>query len=727
MPRRGRHLTVAYVAGVLRRGLRLPIHGLSVLLLTCSLLQLQSTNALARDESPLLKLGEDKEWVSLTSYFSVLEDPGNKLTIEEVQHPEIASRFLSEHSPGEALNFTYSRSAFWLRIRIRNESNERTDRMLEIAKARLSSVQIYYPDENGIYRAFKTGELLPFSTRPYGNRFFVFPVSFLPHTEQVLYLRIKSTTGIIIPAKLWMPRAYHVYERWDYFSQALYFGMAAGLILFNLLLFIALRDLNYLLYVGASSSLAIALSAQNGLLAEYVLVDSSFMSTLFAPLGFAMATAIFIAFTRRMLSTQEFLPQVDPYLKLLIALQVFLSCGYVISYDNFSMPWQVLSAATMVTLMSVGVTCAYRRQRSAYFFMVAYVALFLAGLATNLTTIGVLPANLITTMNAVQLGSAVEMLVLAFALADRFIVIRREKEKTQREALIAQQNLVDELRSFKNDLEVRVAQRTSELQASNATLVSALHDLQVTQGKLIESEKQALHGERVAQHALAEQRQFVAMVSHEFRSPLAVIDAASQLLGKKFSQNSDIAPILARIRRGVSRLSGFVDNCLTEDRLDSGSFKLQLSSVDLPILMMTVAEGGRLLSERHRIIVDQDQEGGVLTADPLLLRILLHNLLSNAIKYSPPDSEVLLRCRNVEEGYLFEVIDQGDGIPDDELSLVFQKYVRGRAASSLPGAGLGLPLVSSIASLHGGRVEIKSRVGQGTNIAIYIPSSPMAH
>ena len=232
----------------------------------------------------------------------------------------------------------------------------------------------------------------------------------------------------------------------------------------------------------------------------------------------------------------------------------------------------------------------------------------------------------------------------------------------------------------------------------------------------------ALHqAKEAAELALAEQRQLVAMISHEYRSPLAVIDSATQLLSIKLSAESDAVPIIARIRRGVFRLANFFDNCLVEGRMDSDALTLRPSAIDLQALAESMKESAQLISESHRFIAELDPGLPLLDADPQLLGVLLLNLLGNAIKYSPSGSEVRLRIRHAGQTCSFEVIDQGCGIPADELPFIFQKYMRGRAVTSIPGAGLGLSLVAKITAMHGGRVEMESREGEGAHVTVTIP------
>lgn len=250
-----------------------------------------------------------------------------------------------------------------------------------------------------------------------------------------------------------------------------------------------------------------------------------------------------------------------------------------------------------------------------------------------------------------------------------------------------------------------------------AAIMSVARDL--TERKRMES---ALHqSKEAAEVALAEQRQLIAMISHEYRSPLAVIDSAVQLLSAKLHPENDAAPVIARIRRGVFRLTSFLDNCLVEGRMDSDALVLHSSTIDIFALAESVMEIVRSISEDHRLVAELDPGLPLLEGDRQLLSVMLLNLLGNAIKYSPHGSEVRLRIRRAGQAVSFEIIDQGCGIPADELPLILRKYVRGRSVTSIPGAGLGLSLTARIADMHGGGMEIRSREGEGTHVTVTIP------
>ena len=223
------------------------------------------------------------------------------------------------------------------------------------------------------------------------------------------------------------------------------------------------------------------------------------------------------------------------------------------------------------------------------------------------------------------------------------------------------------------------------------------------------------------EQTLTDQRQFIAMLSHEVRSPLAVIHTAAQLLALRFKDMPAQRAILDRILRGSTRLNYFFDNCLTHDRIDSQSFTVHPSSVDLNELVGWVVESGTQLSAEHTVDVRLQPGLPVLHGDPLLLRIMLTNLLSNAFKYSPPEEPVTLRVWAEDGHCLLAVEDGGAGVPEQEVALIFEKYRRGRGAEGKPGAGLGLALVQRIAELHRGSVRYSARAPHGSCFTIRIP------
>ena len=405
---------------------------------------------------------------SLTQYFDVLDDTSAQLSLADVQRPEVAGRFKSDYPNGEALGFSYTRSALWLRLHVKNTTDQPVERMLEVAYALLAQVDIYQTAQGQVQHQILTGYARPFAARAHPSRFFVVPVTLPPGADSVFYLRVMSANSINIPARLWEPQAFHVHERQDYAVQAFYFGIVMAIGIYNLMLFFALRDVNYLLYVAFAANVALGLATFNGISTQYLWdVPAYTMAGVNVPA--AVAGIAILLFTRRVLGTPQLLPRMDKVLLVFVGVNAASIPGLLLWFQAYTPYFVVLSLLTSLLLLVTGIVCAIKKQRSAYYFVVAFTAILVAIVLSHLRNLGVLPTNVFTA-EGTQIGSAMEMLLLSFALADRYNAMRREKVIAQSEALIAQGVLVESLKSSEQMLETRVQERTHELSVLNKKL-----------------------------------------------------------------------------------------------------------------------------------------------------------------------------------------------------------------------------------------------------------------
>ena len=407
--------------------------------------------------------------VSLTSYFEVLEDPSAALSLAEVSQPERAAQFKPGKSSGEALSFSYTRSAIWLRLPLKNSSDQALERVLEVSYALLAHLDVHQALPGGGYQTIESGYARPFAARPHKNRHFVFVLTVPPRSTQWLYLRAETPNSLNIPAKLWEPAAFRAYEREDYAVQFVYVGIVLAIGLYNLMLFLALRDTSFLLYLVFAAHVAVAVAAFTGLGPEYLWGDNTLLSRAGVNVASAIASIACLLFLRRILHTTALVPRIDRWMSAFMALNaVFV--GLLLAWFRESAPYFiVLNALTALFLLGIGLVCAFKRQRSAYYFVFAFSAILVAVVLSHLRNLGMLPTNFYTTQ-LTQLGSALEMLLLSFALADRYNAMRRERMRAQEDALQAQGALVTSLQASEQMLELRVAERTAELLEANQKL-----------------------------------------------------------------------------------------------------------------------------------------------------------------------------------------------------------------------------------------------------------------
>lgn len=239
----------------------------------------------------------------------------------------------------------------------------------------------------------------------------------------------------------------------------------------------------------------------------------------------------------------------------------------------------------------------------------------------------------------------------------------------------------------------------------------------------------------VSEGAVVELRErLVATVSHEFRTPLAVIQASAGLIRRRVGTLSvdehDARRMLAsceRIEQATSTMVAAIERVLLIDRIGAGDEphrpRLCVPGDVLMSLAASLQERGDVPRE-VRLDVQQAQVQGLL--DPLVLRQVATQLLDNAFKYSPPDSVVTLHARCEANRFHLRISDHGIGIDAAEMALLFEPFHRAPAVRDLPGMGLGLTLVHQLLQLADGQIRIESTPQVGTTVSVSLPLSPAA-
>ncbi|MGI9416915.1 MAG: ATP-binding protein [Geminicoccaceae bacterium] len=212
------------------------------------------------------------------------------------------------------------------------------------------------------------------------------------------------------------------------------------------------------------------------------------------------------------------------------------------------------------------------------------------------------------------------------------------------------------------------------------------------------------------------QRQFVSMVSHEFRTPLAIIDGSAQRLMRSAGKGDPerISKVSEKIRLSVSRLIDLMESVLSVARLEEGKIQFDETEMNLRQLVAEVIGNYRDLHGDRTISFNIDALPTSCLGDPKLLRQVISNLLSNAIKYSEGGSPVDVEAA-IEDGMIaIAVQDHGVGIPEDEIDKISQRFFRASSATGIAGTGIGLHLVQYILNLHDGWLDVKSVLGEGS-------------
>jgi signal transduction histidine kinase len=224
------------------------------------------------------------------------------------------------------------------------------------------------------------------------------------------------------------------------------------------------------------------------------------------------------------------------------------------------------------------------------------------------------------------------------------------------------------------------------------------------------------------------QSDFVAAVSHEFRSPLTAIRQMAEMLEMDRLPTDERRRTYYRtMAREVARLQRLVETLLNFGRMEAGAARFQFSEVDAGALARNVVgESEPQARESGTRIETTGPEAGLrVRADPSALAVAIRNLIDNAIKYSPRESVVRIEWGAAGDRVAIRVVDRGPGIPEREQRAIFHRFVRGQAAvdGHVPGTGVGLAMVQDIVRAHGGEIRIKSQVGHGSTFTILLPAA----
>lgn len=221
-----------------------------------------------------------------------------------------------------------------------------------------------------------------------------------------------------------------------------------------------------------------------------------------------------------------------------------------------------------------------------------------------------------------------------------------------------------------------------------------------------------------------QQKTFVSMVSHEFRTPLTIIDGNAQIIQKRGDSigKEALEKRAATIRAAVERLVRLIETILSAHMMDSGRLELSRGECDLSQIIRAAVSDQQDISPGHKLRAEmRSGVPKVMFLDEKVIRQMMSNLLSNAVKYSPNSSDVDVMVFPQGNYVIIEVQDHGIGIPEEEQPHVFSKYFRASTSSGIPGSGLGLHLVKQFVDLHRGEVTLRSKVGVGTVVTVRLP------
>jgi two-component system, sensor histidine kinase LadS len=634
---------------------------------------------------------------------------------------ENASFDMIRHKPSQTwqglrhgmVNYGFTRNAAWLKTSLKFSSAG--SHVLELANPILDEATLYIVRSDGTTEIQSGGygkSTQALKLVPYHNQLFEFNAA-QPGETVTLYLRIAATRPLIVWPRLFKDECFYRTSFTQRLWLGTYGGMFFALSLLSLMVWFTTRDSDYfdfLIFIATGGLLQAHIL---GLLHEQMLGFSPAVmvgANVVLPL---VATLAYAQFARRFLSLERTYPLGDRIMRLCMLAELATIPLYAFAGAEAAIPTVLLVAAcTGVMGLYNGFVAMLQRNRAARFYVIANSILVVGGCLHVGNCFHLFdPAPWVVYVYPVC--AAFNVVVIAFALADKVHLLQQARIQAREDQLIAEQQMIEVLRESESDLETRVLDRTNRLE--EAVLQQRLQREALERTHKILTE---LHEERGA---------FLQIAAHDLKNPTAAIVSYADLLRERW-QIWDDEKKLKRIGniRTLAQLSyDIISNLLDINAIESGHFTLRPQRINPEDVLHSVYEAFRERADAKDIRVEMllPNEPMAVMADKLALHQIIENLMSNAVKYSPQGSRVHVRLAAECGKAMIEVRDEGPGISEEDQTRLFRKFTRlsARPTGGEHSTGLGLSIVKHITEASGGHVGCISRLGEGATFYVSLP------
>jgi len=610
--------------------------------------------------SPPLILRSTSDSAPLTGHMDILEDPSGQLTITEVSSPGVSRLFRPDR---EAAPRTGYRNCFyWLRFTIASELTASQSRLLELDMPYIRSLDLYLPKEGGGFDLMQAGSERPLSIRQFKHRNPVFPMV-VYEKGNTYYLRLNGTRRAVLPLTVWSPEAFGAMDSHRALFAGGYFGAMLVMIVYNLFIFISLRDRSYLYYILDIFFFALFVFYHKGYLIEFATNWTPSINR-HAFLLSVPAVLTGCAFCRVFLDTRRTIPVIDRILTLyMIVTALCIPAALVVPTALMIRAVSIISFFSIVLGTSAGVVCLLRGFRPARYYVGARIVRSLGTLSFALAINNILPWNMLT-LYGMQIGSICEVLFLSFALADRISVMRTEKEQAQADAIRA---------SHLAALGELAAGVAHEINTPVNTIINSVDLLlEESDRKSIEHDAEVIKAQGRRISTIAKSLLFFSRKPEQEKEPFdvsALLHGTFDMIGSRMRKE--------KVAITVQSPPGLLEVLVRPQ---------QIEQVFLNILTNAL----HALYERHG-----DTEG----CKTLEISI----------------SQVVV---NTHQFVRIEFLDNGIGIPAFLIDNVKESFVTTKKS----GTGLGLSISQQIVAEHGGVIGIESREVEFTKVSIDLPA-----
>lgn len=646
----------------------------------------------------------------------------------------------------ELVNFMVSESTFWLRFVVRNKNNYEQN-FIEVAQPLLQVADLYYLDSNKNFKVIYSGQRFPFFNRQYHKSTnFLFDLDLKPGEEKTYFLKIKGEEQVLVPIQIISADALDsvLLKRNLWFG--IYCGIILVMVLYNIFIYLSIRDKSYLYYVLHTLFVGLTQASLLGFTYKHLWSDwpwfGNYSTFLFTCLVSIAGVQFLITFMRLRTTARLIFKILKVFQCIYIVYLLSSLAGYYShTYDA------ILVTQSAIAIFILGISIHFYRKgyAEAKYYLIGWSSLMLGIIMYVAMTYGFLPYTNLTAYSLL-FGSAAEVTLLSFALADKINIYKLDKEKSHEEALKALRENERIVREQNLYLETKVMERTQELRIVNDDLNKVLKDLKDAEGHLVESEKMAALG------------QLTAGIAHEINNPINFVTSnvtplrrdigillemiiTTEKIGLSESSIADkqqkiedykeeiefgylkieINHLLKGIQEGAFRTAEIVKGLRIFSRIDEDDLKKADINESLDSTLVLV---NNLLSNKISLIKEYSVLP-LIECYPGKLNQVFLNIISNAIQAinerhgEKPVGILKINTSYNETRVLVKIIDNGTGMNENTKKKVFEPFFTTKDVGK--GTGLGMSIAYNIIKKHDGQIHVISAPGAGTEFVLDLP------
>jgi two-component system, sensor histidine kinase LadS len=629
----------------------------------------------------IINLNDTIEKYSLGLNLDILEDTEKKISIEDINNPETTKLFRKNEET--APNLGISNSRFWIRFNIQN-SSKMEKWFLEVPNPHIHIINLYIPKKGGEFEIIKGGNILPFFERKIETEGFSYEL-FIKNEPSTYYLEIENShDALVVPLNISSGNKFYNNIIITYSAYGLYYGVMIAMLLYNFFIYITIRDKTYLYYSFYIIFFMIHVLKDNGLAYRFLWPESPEWNRISFAFTIPMANLGANNFVQYFLETDKNSRGLYITLQLSKSIIILSSVlGYFLLDLSTNIEIATIEAGlNTLFLFIIGIIAFIKNINSSGLFLIAWSPLLIGGLSTILMNFDILPYNLFTAY-AIQIGTALESILLSISLANRIRIIKNEKEDAQ--------------------------------------------------NKLIESNKLALLN---LEKANIQKDEFLTNTSHEFKTPLnAIIGLSESLIGGVAGPiNPSMSENLNYILNSGRRLNNLINDILDISKLKNSELQLNFKSLNLRnIVQHSLLPFNQIIANKSiKIINNISPEAPYVFADEGRLLQILYNIIGNSLKFTE-SGEILIYAMydtkiihyQGDSKITISISDTGIGIPEEKLKDIFLPFeqVDTGVQRKYGGTGLGLSITKKLIELHGGKIWVSSSPLEGSTFYFTLPIS----